>query len=113
MQKFIDLLVTGLPWEWENIRPYENPGKFFDKFPCVFLWPRRRPVPIICSLFLASDIKVPTRLTVQQKIEAWKMHDGGGSQRDVANRFSTGKETINSIKRFRNNFEDLKDDERK
>ena len=52
-----------------------------------------------------------SRLTVEQKIEALKLLDGGSSERDVANRFSTGKETINRIKRSRNNLEDLKDDE--
>ena len=52
-----------------------------------------------------------SRLTIEQKIEAWKLLDGGLSEREVATRFSIGKGTINRIKQSRNNLEDLKDDE--
>ena len=56
-------------------------------------------------------ISANSRLTVEQKIEALKVLDGGSSERDVANRFSTGKGTINRVTRSQNNLEDLKDDE--
>ena len=52
-----------------------------------------------------------SRLTIEQKIKALKLLDGGLSERDVATKFSIGKGTINRIKRSRNNLEDLKDDE--
>ena len=51
------------------------------------------------------------RLTVEQKIGALKLLDGESSERDVANRYSPRKWTINRIRRSRNNLDDLKDNE--
>ena len=35
-----------------------------------------------------------SRLTVESKIETLKLLDGGSSERDVSNRFSTGKRLL-------------------
>ena len=52
-------------------------------------------------LFLQFSLQVMlrdnSRLTVDQKIKALKLLDGGSSERDVANRFSSGKGNINRI----------------
>ena len=48
---------------------------------------------------------------MEQKIEALKPVDGGSFERDVANKFSTGKGDSQSYQAIPNSLEDLKDDE--